>query len=320
MSQLGPFGLLETDLSTRLKLVNILPSAILLVTTGALLISGAPSKEPSWATMHRNAVSYGWPGAAIASVGSLIMGLVLQPFELASIRFMEGYWSSRGPLRSLAELGSWLHDRRRRRLVWLKTSLSNAPPTQEVVSNLADIAKELQLLPARLPMLPTKLGNRLRAAEERAGWPYDIDAIELWPRLYHALPPEALRKVSDHRTSLDTAVRLCISFAATAVISTVLLAEHGKWLVLPGILAVLSWIAHRASINAAIGYGTAFTAVIDVYRLRLLREMWVKVPADSDAERSINNRIHSLWRREEPEAYPAEPLPFDPKGDGSGAT
>ncbi|MFD7472469.1 hypothetical protein ACFV8Z_09875 [Streptomyces sp. NPDC059837] len=310
MSQISSLGFTDADLTPRLKFVNILPSLVFMVTVGSLWLSGAPENPPDFSVLMKRAGHYGWPGAVLITAGSLIVGLLLQPLELASIRFLEGYWRPSGPLGRLGEFGRWVQERRKTRLTWLRDHLSDGPHAEFA----KHVPGELALLPDKQEVLPTALGNRLRAAEERAGRPYSLDAILTWPRLYFVLPQDVLRVVAQSRNELDTAVRLCISFALTAVVSTGLLLRHPVWLALPGGFALLSALAYRAALHAAEDYGVTFTAVIDVYRLRLLREMSVKMPEDSAAEQAINHKISQVWGRK---GRLRNPVPYAP-GEGAG--
>ncbi|MFF2363919.1 hypothetical protein ACFVU0_14585 [Streptomyces sp. NPDC058122] len=305
MSHLGSLGFTDADLTPRLKFVNILPTVVFLMVTGALWLSGAPAHAPTLTVLIENAKHASWPAALGLTSAALVTGLLLQPLELASIRFLEGYWRTSGPLRGLGERGRWIQQRRKDRLVWLNEQLGRSAH-KELVEH---VPRELAAFPDKQQVLPTALGNRLRAAEEKAGAVYSLDATLTWPRLYFVLPPDVLRFVSQSRNELDTAVRLCLSFALTSLASAVLLLRHPVWLALPACLALLCALAYRTAVHAAQAYGVTFTSVIDVYRLRLLKEMSVRMPADSDEELGINDNLRLLWEREGPLE---EPVRYDP--------
>jgi hypothetical protein len=54
------------ELSLRAKLVNAVPAATFLVTTGGLVLSGVPAEQPTFGTLMHNAHQLGWIGAAAA--------------------------------------------------------------------------------------------------------------------------------------------------------------------------------------------------------------------------------------------------------------
>ncbi|HEY0638508.1 MAG TPA: hypothetical protein VGD67_12740 [Pseudonocardiaceae bacterium] len=283
----------DKDLPTRLKLVNVLPVTIVLATTTLLLLSGAPRQSPSLEVVATNIRSLGWPTLVIGTAVSLIAGLALQPLELASIRLLEGYWRPQGLLGPAGRLGCWVHERRRSRLQWLVSYEGRG-----VEGPLAsDAVTELQSYPDSMAVLPTALGNRLRAMEERAGAPYHLDAIHAWPRLYFVLPQDALDKVNAHRNELDVTVRLSIAGAITGLISASLLIRFGWWLVLPAAFLLAAAFAYRSSLAAATNYRVAVCAAFDVHRLRLHQTMRLQMPVDSDHEQAINAVLNGYWRR-----------------------
>ncbi|WP_328437725.1 hypothetical protein OHA71_11875 [Streptomyces sp. NBC_00444] len=311
MSQLSALGVTDADLTPRLKFVNILPSVLLLAVVISLILGGAPAHAPSLQRLLDNARSYGWTGAVLVSVGALVAGLLLQPLELASIRLLEGYVSPTGPLGPLARMRTWVHANRRSRLTWQRNHLAYEDP------RAATARFRLTFMPHRAPVLPTALGNRLRAAEERAGRPYGLDALLTWPRLYHVLPQDVLQTVSTSRNELDTAARLSLSFALTSAATAGLLLTHSWWLLLPAAFAVLSWFAYRAAVHAATTYGDTVAAVIDVFRMRLLQEMHLAIPTDTEKERELNEKLTDLWARQDRNPLPS-PVEYDTGSAGSG--
>jgi hypothetical protein len=103
-------------------------------------------------------------------------------------------------------------------------------------------------------LLPTQLGNDLRAAEDRAGQRYGLETVAAWPRLYPHLS-EPLASTQDRiRDQLDGAARLCVLLVPNVVSATVLLTD-AWWLLVPAAIAVLSWLLYRSATQAAVAYG-----------------------------------------------------------------
>jgi hypothetical protein len=284
----GPTNALA-DMPIRFKLVNAVPATLFVGIIGMLLLSGAPRRAPSFDVLLERARHYGWVGAAAAAGVVAVGALLLEPLELASIRLLEGYWSPWGPLGKLADLGCWLQERRQERLLFLYDVAGSGSETA------ARVQRQLAAFPEGGPLLPTALGNRLRAFEERAGAAYSVQAIHLWPRLYHVLPDSALATVNEFRNQLDTASRLCLSLGMTALIAAGLLARQPLWWMLPVVLLLASVAAYRSALAAADNYGVAVATAIDVYRLRLLQEMRLQMPVDTEEERQINDQLRQLW-------------------------
>jgi hypothetical protein len=277
------------DFSTRQKFVNLVPALVAIGIVGVLVMAGAPEKAPDVHRLMRRVEDYGWVGAAYLTSGSVLLALLLEPLELASIRLLEGYGSMRGVFGSLRVSGRWIQRRRRDRLSWIEQHGD--------IDDQERAARELSRLPDPNRMLPTLLGNRLRSMEQRAGLPYELNGILTWPRLYQTLPEGAMKVVADGRNQLDTAARLCLSLALAAVVSSGLLITHEWWLLAPAAMLLMSWLAYGAAVAAAGVYTTAVFAAFDLHRLKMVQAMRIDVPAGLLAERKLNRKLMTLWDR-----------------------
>jgi hypothetical protein len=172
-------------------------------------------------------------------------------------------------------------------------------PTAAELAAMADAESRLRRLFPSDPawLLPTRLGNALRAAETRAGEPYGLDAVVAWPRLYPLLPDGVRALVDDQRDGLDLAARFCAVFAAAAAVSLVLLAIHGWWLLVPAGCLVLAWLSYRGAVAAAVAYGEGIRAAIDLHRFDLLTALHLPLPATLEEERAVNEEL-SLFLRQ----------------------
>jgi hypothetical protein len=276
---------LAPELSTRFKLVNALPAAVVILIIGCLVLGGAPQDPPDLETLKARVEHLSWVGAVIAVVVLGVSALLLEPLELSSIRLLEGYWSTQRPLAGLAKVGTWCQNRRHSRLLFMSEKL-----------RLSSALHDLDSWPQHGALLPTELGNHMRAFEEQAGAAYDLNFIQLWPRLYYVLPESALVTINGQRNQLDVACRLCLSMGLAALVAAGLLISHGWWLLVPGVLSTCSWLAYRAAIRAADNYGITVSAAVDVYRVRLLQTMRLRMPEDIDEERAFNCELGLLWR------------------------
>jgi hypothetical protein len=140
-------------------------------------------------------------------------------------------------------------------------------------------------------VMPTRLGNALRAAELRAGEPYGLDAVVAWPRLYPLLSEPVRALVDGQRDALDLNARFCAVFAAAAVIAAALLAAHGWWLLVAVGCLVLAWLAYRSAVAAAIAYGEGIRTAVDLHRFSLLQALHLPLPATPEEERALNGKV-----------------------------
>ena len=266
------------ELGPRFNAVSFLPTAFLVLFLLALIGLGPPSRDPSLENLITPLRALNAAQLAATSVLVIAAGLVIQPFQLALVRLLEGYgWSSRpigsvfhavgvelqwrrqARLRMLAgaplpSYGPWLTPWQRRKVTRRRQQQWNAsravpynwPPT-----------------PAGNTYCPPRLGNALRAAELQAGQRYGLNTIDVWPRLLPNLSPRVTEIITDLRNQLDTSARFCAVLVLATLASTALLAVHGPWLLIPAVTAVSSWIAYRAAVRAAIAHGRQLYVAFD---------------------------------------------------------
>jgi hypothetical protein len=276
---------LGRDIGARFALVGLLPGVVLALFVLALLWSGAPGEAPDLDRILDEARELdAWAGGLLF-LSLLVAAIVMQPLQLGLVRWLEGYWP-----RPLAARG---RERYERRVTALEatTAPRRKPLTPEELATMSDAASELRLLPPREHLMPTRLGNALRAAEVRAGEPYGLDAVVAWPRLYPLLPDPVRAVVDGQRDALDVNARFCSIFAAAAVISAALLVTHGWWLLVPVGCLVLAWLAYRAAVASAVAYGESIRTAVDLHRFTLLEALHLPLPATPEEERELNRKL-----------------------------
>jgi hypothetical protein len=276
------------DIGARFALVGLLPGVVLALFVLALLWSGAPGDAPDLDRILDEARELdAWAGGFLF-LGLLVAAIVVQPLQLGLVRWLEGYWP-----RVARPLAARRRERYERRVAALEatTAPRRKPLTGEELASMSVAAAELRLLPPREHVMPTRLGNALRAAEVRAGEPYGLDAVVAWPRLYPLLSDPVRAVVDGQRDALDVNARFCAVFAAAAVISAALLVTHGPWLLVPAGCLALAWLAYRAAVSAATAYGESIRAAVDLQRFTLLEALHLPLPATAEDERALNARL-----------------------------
>jgi hypothetical protein len=284
------------DVGTRFALVGLVPGGVLALFVLVLLWSGAPGEAPAPDRVldHARDVD-GWE-VGLLFVAVAVAALLLQPLQVGLVRLLEGYWPAWA-----APLTAWGRRRQRDRFDALTTAAAPRPQPPSPDELIAMGAAEAQLRRAFPPdpsvLLPTRLGNVLRAAESRAGEPYGLDAVVAWPRLYPLLPEPVRAIVDDQRDGLDLAARFCAVFAAAAAVSAGLLVASGWWLLVPAAWVTLAFLSYRGAITAAVAYGEGIRAAIDLHRFDLLTALHLPLPATLEQERAINEQL-SLFLRQ----------------------
>ncbi len=282
-------------LGARATLVNLLPAALLTLLVVGLVGSGAPgnlSLDEAVKTFE------GLNGARLAVLGLAVLGVavILQPFQIAVVQLLEGYWVA-SPLKGSSalakrafEFGVEVQRRRHRALSVVRTTdRSRISGVQR-----AWIDEEIRSYPDQPDLLPTRLGNVLRAAEIRAGGRYGLDSAVAFPRLYPHMSDRLATAWEDLTDQLDTAAHLCVTFLLATVISGGLLAPHGwdgYWLLIPLVAGALAWISYRATIASAKHQGVVLMVAFDLHRFDLLSQLRYPLPEDAHTEFEVNQRL-----------------------------
>jgi len=220
-----------------------------------------------------------------------VSAFVVRRFDLPVLKFLSGYWHP------------WLRPLRRRfigRVVkrsqknddrW--QTLAQIDPVQltsEQRDEFVQIDWQQHHLPLPQSLMPTHLGNILRAAEQRPGEKYGLDAIICWSRLWLLLPEPAQKNLLEARADLNAAARIWI-WSMLFIVWT-----FWAWWAAP--LGIISaFFAYSWTLEAAIAYGELIEAVFDLYRHRLYQSLRWRLPADPDEERRVGRQLTEyLWR------------------------
>ncbi|MEU4092762.1 hypothetical protein [Streptomyces sp. NPDC026673] len=286
--------------------VHFAPSALFVAYAWALGRAGAFSGRARW----HDAL----PGSLVSAVATLLaisacaalLGLLLHPFQVRAVRVLEGYWDRWGPTSRLAEVLAE-HQRRRWAVLFDATtreakdaadpsgkSLREQIREQDAVSRLERdrhlAVRRLSALPPGNVLLPTALGNALRAGELRAGERYGLATLASWPRILPQVSGRLAAALSSARDSLDTAVNLCHAFLGCFLLGVVALYdEPGRWWLL-AVFAVAAALAYKGAVTAAQAYTGLMYVVYDLHRFDLAKALGHKLP-DAEDEWGLFRRI-----------------------------
>jgi hypothetical protein len=290
----------------RFLLVGFLPTLVLMVLILGLLAAEA-LVTPNLRALTTRLGQLGFMNIALLLAAALLVSLILYPFQLSMVRILEGYaWETTRFGDALSAVGVELQRRRLERLqnVAYRTAITPDEKRRQRValSRLAAFPSD----PERL--LPTRLGNALRAAEDRAGQRYGLDTNTMMPRLYPYLSTTLTEALTDQRNHLDIAVRLHITLLLGTLISGSMLAGDGWWITVPIATAVLAWVAYRAAVQAAVSYGRMLYVAFDLHRFDMLQGLHYPLP-DRTTEVAFNEDLSAFLRGEIdtlPTRYPYE--------------
>ncbi len=214
-------------------------------------------------------------------------GVAVQGLAVPVQRLLEGYWP--WPFRALSHrlverISSKAHQIEAR---WQELA-------QRVFSGTASAAERaeftiLERRRRRIPydhsvILPTRLGNTLRAANLNSLGKYGLDPVLLWPYLRQLLPEQARRDFEDAQRALS----LNISVIIWAV-SFMIFQVFNWWPVLVGL--ALAFSAFIFTPRRAENLADLAEVMWDLYRVELYKRLRWPLPANPQEERQAGSRL-----------------------------
>lgn len=230
---------------------------------------------------------------------ALALGLALLGLNYPIIRLMEGYalteprtgWKGRllGAVRkALVE---------RREVVFDDLQRKKMSDDRQV-RRLAWWRLDLHFPTEREDLLPTRLGNTIRAFELYGRTRWGLSAIATWPRIEALLSGEERQLNADSESEFQFFLN---SSVASLVVGFVLAIDgglnhpHPLWLswiyVVP---FLLSYLLYLGSIGAAERWGERIRASVDLHRLELYEKLGLRLPGSDAEEREIAGALNKL--------------------------
>ncbi|MBW8701356.1 hypothetical protein MBT84_17255 [Streptomyces sp. MBT84] len=272
----------------RVLSVHFAPCALFVAGVLALVRAGSFSGRSDWSAV--------WPQRPTALLGAIatvavcaaVLALLLQPFQVRAVRVLEGYWD-RWPL--TAGLAGMLARVQRKRWQALRRRAEAATGGDRARRVRADARRRLAAHPPADLLLPTALGNALRAGELSAGERYGLTTLTSWPRIYLQVSDRMAEVLRSTRDALDTAVNLCWSFLLlTGAGCAALHDEPSAWW-LCGAGLVLAALAYKGAVTAAQAYSGLMHVVYDLHRFDLLDALHHPLPSDRTSEAAMFSEL-----------------------------
>jgi hypothetical protein len=250
--------------------------------------------------------------AIVAGVFSLLIGYTLTIINVPLVRIFEGYpwrWTFFGRL---------LTDCQQARLEKLeKANTAGAVQLRKAIAQLKEearayevghprrerIYKEWETLeeilgqeerlcaderreympsnPAEL--LPTGLGNTIRAFEDYSWARYGVDAVVLWPRLLPTLTNENYASYVEREKAgfdfpLNMSFLLGVLAFEVAYVGLIYGESYLPWLCGAALSVFLSFVFYKVSISGAFNWGITVRVAFDLYRYKLLKALGGRAP------------------------------------------
>jgi hypothetical protein len=189
----------------------------------------------------------------------------------------------------------------------------------EAISDFQPLELEV---PIETDLLPTRLGNVLRASEVYPFYRYGIDGITIWPRLYNFLPHDIkddLEKINNQLAFLLNSTLLVIILVlacfSVASIQNLCIQHSGSWAIcdqniwlkgfrqfsylfyyysaLGGV--IISYVLYCLAVSVAVTYGLYVRTAYDLYRHRLLEHLNKTLTEKLDDEKETWEKIGDYY-------------------------
>jgi hypothetical protein len=232
--------------------------------------------------------------AVLVGVAFLLVAsaLATEQLTLPLLRVLEGYyWPPRlaNRLRGRAARRKSQLQQRWTELV-KQASLDELPP--EMAAELSDAEQSLRRMPSSAQLLmPTRLGNILRAAEERPSARYGLDVAVCWPMLWLLLDKDTRAEVANARSALNGAVTLLL-WTALSLVWTPL-----AWWVAPAAVVLALAVYYVPVLSSGQVYGDLMASVFDLRRTCLYESLRWALPETPEHEPDAGRALTAyLWR------------------------
>lgn len=227
----------------------------------------------------------------LAGLVAFFLAYVLAALTRPVYRFLEGY-SPRLPFRPRLL-------KRHHRI--FEELLSEEETTERPSVAYSRVRERIDAYPrSSRNMMPTKLGNVLRASETYGREQYGLDIALLWPQVVGVSPTPAVGAVEASRSALDFFIGICVLGPTFAICSLAVAIHSGEWWALLGLCGMaVAWLSYEGAVAAAHEYGSALRGLAELARKPLADALMVEIPSTIEEERKLWEAIsdYAAWGR-----------------------
>lgn len=287
----------------RVLVVHFVPCALFSACVYALVRSGSFSGRAHWQAVLPVDARGVIGSLLVIGAGAVVLGMLLYPFQVRAVRVLEGYWDRWPATAGLAGVLTEMQRRRRQALSARAAAALRGGTNARRVA--ADAYRRMASGAPEDVLLPTALGNALRAGELTAGERYGLATLSSWPRILMQTSDRLSDVLRSARTALDASVNLCWSFLASGTLAAVALYDEpvARWA--PPAAFLLAAVAYKGAVTAAQAYAGLMHVVYDLHRFDLLDALHHPLPG-------VEEETEAFWRVSQFFAGRSDPgLPYD---------
>lgn len=256
---------------------------------------------------------------SIIIIISWLISIFLMLLNRGLIRFLEGYHYLETPLgKFMIKLQKRKYNRLRKKTEQLKEeyfrykNAGEMPPAQLTKKYGNILSNFVSRYPDSKYIMPTSLGNIIKASERYPRKIYGIDSILFWSRIMLIVPKDSKDMLNSAKAQLDfainslyfTAIIIVEYFALSLITNTYL---H-VWI--PVLALILFKIFYRYTLTSALEWCECIKSIYDIYRKNLLTQMGIKIPASWLGERQLWEKLNKTLRFQYPLDVLREDQPY----------
>jgi len=154
---------------------------------------------------------------------------------------------------------------------------------------------ELRYPPTEALIMPTRLGNILKAAEAYPQSRYHADSVALFPRMAAAIDREYMGHIDTANDQCSFLLNSCLlsgifaglSFVASFYIWLFPSPDHSSlaYLAIGFATLAIAWFFYNASLMNVSKYGNLIRSSYDLFRFNLLEKLHLPLPTNSEEEK-----------------------------------
>lgn len=229
----------------------------------------------------------------------VLSSVIMQAIRFPILRLLEGYWPwpfNYLGLGVIALRKPYFQKRYAELRKLIKISEEQGKIETEYSEKLIELEDWAHRHPSRSnDLLPTALGNILRARERSPENKYGLDAVICWSRLWPLLPEHVRTDLASARSSLDRLAELCF-WGFIFILWTYLT----PWAAIIGLIWIL--MAYSMACQSAMTYGDFLETAFDLYRFLLYDAMGWPRPKNIQEEKKLGAQLTEyLWRGTSPD-------------------
>jgi hypothetical protein len=147
-------------------------------------------------------------------------------------------------------------------------------------------------------LLPTRVGNAIRAFERHSNIRWGLDGVAIWPRIELLLSSDERELLVDAKINFYVFINAALGAALVGVSlivdEAVYAPQPSSYWALYAIPFVVAYLLYRAAIGPASDWGDCVRSSYDLHRLEIYEKLGVRAPKSFSDERKLATKVNMV--------------------------